>query len=121
MKPKQSEPTRRPQSGEAGGEGTATSGDMSAYAGDYLCDELGAIYRLAIVNGKLSLAAILDEGGFPRDTMPSGLDQLREDQFVIRSRGVRLRFTKDAHARPVSFVANAGRTRGLVFTRVAGK
>ncbi len=94
------------------------AGELARYTGDYASDELGVIYRLAMIDGRLSLRTILDAGGFPRDTSPAALRATRQDQFVESESGVRLSFTMDAKGIPTSFVASAGRTGGLVFTRV---
>jgi hypothetical protein len=51
--------------------------------------------------------------------VPAALRATNGDQFVVIGRGIRLHFAKDANGLPTSFEANAGRTKGLVFTRVA--
>ena len=93
---------------------------LASYPGDYAGGELGAIYRLAIVGGRLSLAAILDAGGFPRNTTSTVLRGTGEDQFT----GARftLRFVRDTNGAVTGFHADFGRAKGMVFERVpAGK
>jgi CubicO group peptidase (beta-lactamase class C family) len=93
---------------------------LASYAGEYASDELGVIYRLAAANGRLSRAAILDAGGFPRDTTSTVLRTTGEDQFTVA--GLTLRFVRETNGAVTGFRADAGRTKDIVFKRVpAGK
>ena len=63
----------------------------------------------------------MDSSGFPRTTSAAELRPTSGGQFQVVGLGVRLRFAKDANGVPTSFEANAGRTKGLIFTRVPTK
>lgn len=92
------------------------SAKLASYAGDYSSDELSVIYRLAIANDRLSLVAILDSGGFPRNTTSAALRATSEDQFTVA--GFTLRFVRETNGGVTGFRADAGRTKGIVFKRV---
>jgi CubicO group peptidase (beta-lactamase class C family) len=119
MKPKEALPARSQPSNPAETNTSAQpdAAKLASYAGDYSCDELGVVYRLAMADGRLSLAAILDAGGFPRSTAPAALRLTSDDRFAMR--GMTLQFSRDGTGLPTGFIADAGRTKGLVFTRVA--
>lgn len=121
MKGKATEPWSTPMETRSSSESATSVRNTKAldvYTGDYASDELGVIYRLAIANAQLTRVAILDSGGFPRNLEPAALRAAENDQFALAGSGIRLRFKMDANGRAVSFVANAGRTRELLFTRV---
>ena len=94
--------------------------ELSAYAGEYASDELAVVYRLGMADGKLTLTAILDSGGFPREgtITPVTLRLASADQFIVRS-GVTLHFDRDSKRNVTGFRADAGRTKGIIFTHVA--
>ncbi len=98
---------------------------LSRYAGDYASDELGISFRLAMVESRLKLVAVLDPAGFKRSGgLP--LNELRPapaGEFALDGTQVTLRFTHDATRAVTGFVLDTGRARGLVFTRhaAAGK
>jgi len=95
--------------------------ELGAYAGDYASDELGVTFRLAMVEGKLKLLAMLDPAGFRR----SGGIPLNEllpalvDEFEVSGTPVTLRFTRIAEHSVTGFILDAGRTTGMIFTRRA--
>jgi CubicO group peptidase (beta-lactamase class C family) len=115
-----------------GGPGEATptppesnAAELSAYAGDYASDELGVSFRLAMVESRLKLVAVLDPAGFKRSGgLP--LNELRPapaGEFALDGTQVTLRFTHDATRAVTGFMLDAERARGMVFTRdaAAGK
>ena len=98
-----------------------SAAELGACAGDYASDELGVTFRLAMVEGKLKLVAMLDPAGFRR----SGGIPLNEllpalaDEFEVSGTPVTLRFTRIAEHRVTGFTLDAGRTKGMIFTRRA--
>jgi CubicO group peptidase (beta-lactamase class C family) len=91
------------------------SATLSSYTGDYASDELGVIYRLSVIDGKLSLAAILDAGGFPRNAVPAMLRPMGRDQFSVS--GLTLQFMRGANGAITTFRAESGRSNGIVFKK----
>ena len=98
-----------------------SASELAAYAGDYASDELGVSFRLAIADDKLKLVAMLDPAGFQRSGgIP--LNELRPalvDEFEVSGTPVTLRFTRSAEHRVTGFTLDAGRTKGMTFTRRA--
>jgi CubicO group peptidase (beta-lactamase class C family) len=95
------------------------SAELAAFAGDYSSDELGVTYRLAIANGKLTLAAIL-AAGIPRSNDLAGkqIVPVAKDEFeLITDDPISLKFTRDAAGHPASFALDAGRTTAITFVR----
>jgi CubicO group peptidase (beta-lactamase class C family) len=96
--------------------------ELAAYAGDYLSDELGVSFRLGMVEDELKLVAMLDPAGFKRSGgIP--LNELRPalvDEFEVSGTPVTLHFTRNAQRALTGFTLDAGRTRGMVFTRHTG-
>jgi len=106
---------------EATADYAPSAAELGAYAGDYASDELGVTFRLAMVEGKLKLVAMLDPAGFKRSGgIP--LHELRPalvDEFEVSGTPVRLRFTRSAEHNVTGFTLDAGRTKGMIFTRRA--
>jgi CubicO group peptidase (beta-lactamase class C family) len=95
------------------------SAELAVFAGDYSSDELGVTYRLAITNGKLTLAAIL-AAGIPRSNDLAGkqIVPVAKDEFeLIGDEPINLKFTRDAADHLASFALDAGRTTGITFMR----
>src|SRR5207245_10552885 len=44
--------------------------ELATYTGDFISDELGVIYRLRVIDGKLKLVGISVSLGFPRSGLP---------------------------------------------------
>lgn len=99
-----------------------TASELSAYAGDYASDELGVTFRLSMVEDKLKLVSMLDSAGFRRSGgIP--LNELRPalvDEFEVSGTPVTLHFSRNAERRVTAFTLDAGRTKGMLFTRRAG-
>ena len=95
--------------------------ELGAYAGDYASDELGVTFRLAMVEGKLKLVAMLDPAGFKRSggIPPNELRPAFVDEFEVSGTPVTLRFTRSAEHSVTGFTLEAGRTKGMIFTRRA--
>ena len=99
-----------------------TATELAAYAGDYASEELGVSFRLGMVENKLKLVAMLDPAGFKRSGgIP--LNELRPalvDEFEIVGTPVTLHFKRDSGHTATGFTLDAGRTRGMIFTRRDG-
>jgi CubicO group peptidase (beta-lactamase class C family) len=97
-----------------------TTERLQAYVGDYWSEELGATYRLGIADGSLKLAAVLDRAGLPRanNFSPNELRPAGADQFTIGDEGVTLRFKRDDRGAASQFNLDAGRTTGVLFSRL---
>ena len=68
------------------------------YAGDYYSDELEAIYRLTVADGKLT-ARILGGDGY--SISPFTFDSMLEHEFVSPDSRLAIRFQDDEEGRPV--------------------
>jgi CubicO group peptidase (beta-lactamase class C family) len=88
---------------------------LASYTGDYASDELGVIYRLSVIDGKLALAAILDPGGFPRIAVSATLRPAGRDRFSVS--GLTLQFMPDSNGAMTTFRAESGRSNGIVFKK----
>lgn len=79
------------------------------FAGEYVSDELDARYTIAVDSSRLFLRLT----GVPqRPLAPSGADSFGAGD------GVTLRFHRDGGRRITGFTVDAGRVRGIVFSRV---
>jgi CubicO group peptidase (beta-lactamase class C family) len=96
-----------------------TAEQLKAYAGDYWSGELGVIYRLAIADGKLKIVGILDGGGSMHASTlpPDGFGATGQDEFRLGKMGITIHFERDATRAVSGFKLDAGRTRGMTFTR----
>ena len=94
--------------------------ELKNYAGDYWSDELGVMYRLGIVNGKIKVVAMMDASGSPRANNFSAetARSTGTDEFQV-GRWVTLRFQRNAQGTANAFTLDAGRTKGMTFTRQA--
>jgi CubicO group peptidase (beta-lactamase class C family) len=87
----------------------ATPNDLTAYAGEYWSDELQVTYKLAIEDGKLIVRA---------KNLPTGpLRPTVADEFDLAGSAIVIRFHRGADKHITGFLLDAGRTRGMVFTR----
>jgi CubicO group peptidase (beta-lactamase class C family) len=104
---------------EAVKESAPTADELAAYSGDFTGDELGVLYHLRVVEGKLKLTAISDSLGIPRTGIPVP-DVLRPtitDEFEITDQAATFHFLKDAKGVITGFNLNANGTRGIQFSR----
>jgi CubicO group peptidase (beta-lactamase class C family) len=99
-----------------------TAEQLRAYAGDYWSEELGVTYRLGVVEGKLKVVSLLDGSGFKHAvTLPNNsFGATARDEFELGKTPVLIRFQRDSHEAISGFELDAGRTRGMIFTRRAG-
>jgi len=92
---------------------------LKPYAGDYWSAELGVTYRLGIVDGRLQVAALLDGAGSLRTVnLPlKPFDATAPDEFTMGKAHVSVHFQRDSNQVVKGFTLDAGRTRGLIFSR----
>ena len=87
-----------------------TAAELASFAGRYHSEELlKARYEIVLMDGGL----VLKNGARPKQV----LTPLPGDLFVT-SRGVKLRFQRTEGGVPSGFQIDAGRVRGISFTRV---
>jgi CubicO group peptidase (beta-lactamase class C family) len=101
------------------------SEQMKAYAGDYWSEELGTVYRLGMGDAGLTITAVLDAAGMPRynNFRDAVMRATGKDELEVGKTGVTLHFARPGAANDAapSFTLDAGRTKGIVFQRRAGK
>jgi len=120
MKPKEEK-----KSGERGRETQEkkeiprTAEQLQSYTGDYWSSELGVTYRLAIADGRLKVVGILDGGGTVHtSTLPAdGFLATGQDEFSTTKMRIMIHFERDSNQAISGFKLDAGRTRGMIFTR----
>ena len=89
----------------------------AAYAGNYRSEELLATYKIAMADGKLTLQDIQMGEGILHSAKHLVLRAVAQDRFDVDEEGLEFAFEHDAGGRVSGFRLNAGRTKGLVFTR----
>ncbi|HXJ04267.1 MAG TPA: serine hydrolase domain-containing protein [Candidatus Acidoferrum sp.] len=99
-----------------------TTEEVRAYTGDYWSSELGVTYRLGIADGKLKIVSLLDGAGFSHtNTLPPiAFQATAADEFVLTKTAIKIHFERDASQTISGFKLDAGRTRGMIFTRREG-
>lgn len=111
-----------------GGDGAAekkeialTAEQLREYAGEYWSEELGVTYRLGISDDKLKVMAMIDGSGFAHaSTLPARpFGATERDVFSLGRPGVTIHFQRDGNQAISGFTLDAGRTKGMVFTRRA--
>ena len=100
-----------------------TAEQVRAYTGDYLSSELGVTYRLGIVDAKLKVVGMLDGGGFLRtSTLPANaFEATAADEFMLSKTPIKIHFERDSSHSISGFTLDAGRTRGMTFSRRNGE
>ncbi len=89
---------------------TPTAAEIADLAGTYASRELDTIWRLAAEGGKL----VIRHRGLPEDPLTPTV----RDAFTVE--GMSLSFRRGPGKKAAGFTLDAGRVRGVVFTRVAG-
>src|SRR6266705_2790421 len=99
-----------------------TAEQIRSYQGDYWSGELGVAYRLGIVDGKLKVITLLDATGSPRSgNLPAiAFEATGADKFEMNEEQIAIQFERDQHQGVKGFTLDAGRTRGMIFTRRDG-
>lgn len=82
--------------------------ELSGFAGMYRGEELDTTYALTVRDGRLTLRRGVAKESIP--LFPTGRDE-------FRAAAASLRFERAASGRVTGFVLDAGRMRGIVFTR----
>ncbi len=83
-------------------------GDPAAFAGTYASDELDTTYRVVLVDGQLTVFRGVEKEGIP--LRPDGPDAFRAGSSILR-------FGRAGEKGVTGFVLDAGRIRGIAFTR----
>jgi len=96
------------------------SDSMPAFAGDFWSDELRVTYRLENVKGRL-LLNVIGADGTRRPVSISGKELIpgMHDIFRTPNQKFTFHFSRDAKGEVNGFTLDAGRTRGMVFSRVS--
>lgn len=106
-------PSRRQQvaaADSAGAPNDSAPAALRQYAGSYRSEELNATYEIVVQDSAIVIAR--------PDRRRVPLRASGRDTFVaVGSSGLQLRFTRDGAGRPDGFLVDAGRVRGVVFTR----
>ena len=99
-----------------------TGEQLKSYQGDYWSDELGVAYRLGIVDGKLKVIALLDAAGSAHTgNLPAiAFEATAADKFEMNEERIAIQFERDQQQGVKGFTLDAGRTRGMIFTRRNG-
>ena len=98
---------------------TLTAEQLSPYAGEYWSPELGVAYRLGIVDGTLKVVALLDATGTLRtNNLPlKAFAATAIDEFSMEKTPIAIHFQRDSNQFVKGFTLDAGRTRGMAFSR----
>lgn len=92
---------------------------LKNYSGEYWSEELGAIYRLGVADGRIKVLSVADASGSPRvnNFSADALRAVGSDEFEAGKSGVTFRFQRDAKRTASAFTLDAGRTKGIIFQR----
>jgi CubicO group peptidase (beta-lactamase class C family) len=116
MKPKESKAKESENKERA--EVAVAAEQLGNYAGDYWSEELGAVYRLGVSDGRIKVVSIAGASGAPRANSFSkdALRAVGADEFEVGKSGVTLHFQRDGKLAS-AFTLDAGRTKGITFQR----
>jgi hypothetical protein len=116
MKPKESK-AKESESKERA-EVAVAAEQLGNYAGDYWSEELGAVYRLGVSDGRIKVVSIAGASGAPRanSLTKEALRAVGADEFEVGKSGVTLHFQRDGK-QASAFTLDAGRTKGITFQR----
>ncbi|HEX4546384.1 MAG TPA: serine hydrolase domain-containing protein [Candidatus Acidoferrum sp.] len=122
MKPKEERKIAEEKPEKAKNTIVLTAEQWNGYPGDYWSEELGVAYRLGVVDGKLKIAALLDAAGTPRTSnIPwKAFEPTSANDFEMEGTGMAIHFEKDQQQMVKGFALDAGRTRGMIFTKRDG-
>jgi hypothetical protein len=95
---------------------------LNPYVGDYWSTELGVAYRLGITDGNLKVIALLDGSGTLRtNNLPlKSFAATAVDEFSMEKTPIAIHFQRDSNQLVKGFTLDAGRTRGMTFSRRDG-
>lgn len=96
-----------------------TAEQLHSYTGDFWSLELGVAYRLGIADGSLKLVGLLDGAGTLRTSnLPlKSFSATAVDEFTMEKTPIEIHFQRDSNQHVARFTLDAGRTRGLIFSR----
>jgi CubicO group peptidase (beta-lactamase class C family) len=90
---------------------------LAAYAGNFGSEELRAVYRLGVEDGKLMLKSMQSGNGFLHSPQHLVLRPAGADTFVVDEEGLQFAFEHDGSGIVSGFRLDAGRTKGIEFRR----
>lgn len=122
MKPKEEKKEEEGEKESGGKTLSLEAGQLKPYAGDYWSQELGVAYRLGIVDGRLQVVALMDGTDSVRTAnLPlKPFEATAADEFTMGKTHVLLHFRRDTNQVVKGFTLDAGRTRGMIFSRREG-
>jgi hypothetical protein len=88
-----------------------------AYSGNFRSEELLATYKLGVEDGKLVLQSIRSGDGLIHSSQRLLLRAVGQDTFDVDEEGLEFVFDHDAKGAVSGFHLDAGRTKGLIFSR----
>lgn len=96
-----------------------TAEQLKRYAGDFWSAELGVGYRLGVVDNGLRIIGLLDGSGALRTNVPLVRVFLATapEEFTMEKSHIKMNFQLDLNQSLKGFTLDAGRTRGLIFSR----
>jgi CubicO group peptidase (beta-lactamase class C family) len=89
----------------------------AAYSGNFRSEELLATYKLDVEDGKLVLQSVRSGDGLIHSSRHLLLRAVGQDTFDVDEEGLEFVFDHDAKGAVSGFRLDAGRTKGLVFSR----
>jgi CubicO group peptidase (beta-lactamase class C family) len=95
---------------------------LKIYEGDYWSEELGVTYQMGTADGKLKVIALLDATGTAHNgnLSTNAFEATSTDNFEMNRERITIHFERDQHQGVNGFTLDAGRTRGIIFTRRNG-
>jgi CubicO group peptidase (beta-lactamase class C family) len=88
-----------------------------AYSGNFRSEELLATYKLGVEDGKLVLQSVRSGDGLIHSSQHLLLRAVGQDTFDVDEEGLEFVFDHDAKGAVSGFRLDAGRTKGLIFSR----
>jgi CubicO group peptidase (beta-lactamase class C family) len=98
---------------------TVGADQLKNYSGEYWSEELGVVYRLGVMDGRIKVLKVMDASGSPRvnNFSEDALRAVGSDEFEAGKSGVTFHFQRDANQTASAFTLDAGRTKGIAFQR----
>jgi CubicO group peptidase (beta-lactamase class C family) len=117
MKPRENKPEESESKEKS--EVRVGADQLRNYSGEYWSEELGVIYRLGVMDGRIKVLSVMDASGSPRvnNFSADALRAVGSDEFEAGKSGVTFRFRRDAKQTASGFTLDAGRTKGIAFQR----
>ena len=98
---------------------TVGADQLKTYSGEYWSEELGVVYRLGVMDGRIKVLSVADASGSPRvnNFSADALRAVGSDEFEAGKSGVTFHFQREAKQTASAFTLDAGRTKGIAFQR----